>query len=258
MTADIDSTPTKACTNCGKLYPATPDFFPRDGARLRNSCKVCRNAQKRKATEKREQLSPIAREERLKKVRAYGMANRQSIMDYQRQWKAENPEHVKRKQREYYDANACAIRDRASAWKKSNPDRRLENNRRWAKENPEKSAESSRKNKARRMKVPISAFIERVRGLIAASIRNRGYTKRAKSHEILCCDWDFFKIHIERQFLNGMSWEKMGNEIHIDHIVPLATATTEAEVLALNHFTNLRPLWAAENLSKGAQITHLL
>lgn len=45
---------------------------------------------------------------------------------------------------------------------------------------------------------------------------------------------------------------------HIDHIVPMATATTEAEAIALNHFTNLRPVWGADNLAKGAKQTHLL
>ena len=63
--------------------------------------------------------------------------------------------------------------------------------------------------------------------------------------------------HIERQFLRGMNWENR-DKWHIDHIVPLATAKSEAEVLALNHFTNLRPIWSRDNLSKGAKQTHLL
>lgn len=98
----------------------------------------------------------------------------------------------------------------------------------------------------------------RVRNLIRRSIKNRGYTKRSKTHEILGCDWELFKTHIERQFVKGMDWEKMGEEIHIDHIIPVSSAKSEEEVIALNHFTNLRPMWAKENMSKGAQITHLI
>lgn len=54
-----------------------------------------------------------------------------------------------------------------------------------------------------------------------------------------------------------MTWQNRG-EWHIDHIVALATAKTEADVLALNHFTNLRPMWGPDNLKKGAKQTHLI
>ncbi len=52
-----------------------------------------------------------------------------------------------------------------------------------------------------------------------------------------------------------MSWDnhtKYG--WHIDHIIPLASAKTEEELKSLCHYTNLQPLWAKENLSKGAKI----
>ena len=97
-----------------------------------------------------------------------------------------------------------------------------------------------------------------IRSLISKSFRRNGYKKYSKTSEIIGCDWSFFKSHIERQFLKGMDWEKMGTEIHIDHITPVSSASTEEEVVSLNHFTNLRPMWAKDNLSKGAQITHLI
>ena len=112
--------------------------------------------------------------------------------------------------------------------------------------------------KARMQSDPLFALQERIRALLVIKMRQNGYTKKSKTHEILGCSWDFFKSHIERQFIKGMTWEKMGREIHIDHITPISTANTEEEVVALNHFTNLRPMWAKDNLSKGAQITHLI
>jgi CRISPR/Cas system Type II protein with McrA/HNH and RuvC-like nuclease domain len=47
-----------------------------------------------------------------------------------------------------------------------------------------------------------------------------------------------------------MSWENR-NEWHIDHIMPISMAKTYDEVIRLNHYRNLRPLWAHENLSKS-------
>lgn len=47
-----------------------------------------------------------------------------------------------------------------------------------------------------------------------------------------------------------MSWE---NHVkwHLDHIIPISYANSEEEIIKLNHFTNLQPLWATDNLSKG-------
>jgi len=61
------------------------------------------------------------------------------------------------------------------------------------------------------------------------------------------------KKHIEKQFTKGMSWKNQG-DWHIDHIMPLASANTIEETIRLCHYTNLQPLWALDNLEKGAKI----
>jgi hypothetical protein len=98
---------------------------------------------------------------------------------------------------------------------------------------------------------------QRVTALISIRLRAGGYTKKSRSQEILGCDWETFKSHIERQFLKGMTWENRAMW-QLDHIVPLATAATEADILALNHYTNLRPMWSADNRAKSDKITHLI
>lgn len=104
---------------------------------------------------------------------------------------------------------------------------------------------------------PLKRLKSNMRSLINITLRSGGYTKRTRTHEILGCSWEEFYAHIERQFLPGMSWENR-HLWHIDHIVPMSTAKTEADVIALNHFTNLRPLWGPDNLKKGAKQTHLI
>jgi hypothetical protein len=47
-----------------------------------------------------------------------------------------------------------------------------------------------------------------------------------------------------------MSWENR-SEWHIDHIVPLSSAKSEAEIIFLNHYSNLQPLWAKDNIQKS-------
>jgi hypothetical protein len=60
--------------------------------------------------------------------------------------------------------------------------------------------------------------------------------------------------HLERQFTRGMTWDRfMDGDIHIDHITPksLFDITDEEQYLACWCLSNLRPMWAADNIAKG-------
>ena len=60
--------------------------------------------------------------------------------------------------------------------------------------------------------------------------------------------------HLESQFKDGMSWENR-SEWHIDHIKPIKAFLDEGvtDVSEMNDIKNLQPLWAKDNLSKGAK-----
>jgi hypothetical protein len=100
---------------------------------------------------------------------------------------------------------------------------------------------------------PLFKLKKNIRGLITVSIKGSGLKKKAKTEQILGCSFNEFKKHIETQFSEGMNWNNR-HKWHIDHIIPMAAANTEEEVIKLNHYTNLQPLWAEENLAKGKQI----
>lgn len=78
---------------------------------------------------------------------------------------------------------------------------------------------------------------------------NNQYKKNAKSEVILGCTITEFKNYIENKFTDGMNWENQG-KWHLDHIKPLALATSEEEIIRLNHYTNFQPLWAKDNIAK--------
>lgn len=65
--------------------------------------------------------------------------------------------------------------------------------------------------------------------------------------------------HIERQFLDGMTWGNYG-EWHIDHIIPVSKMVKEGttDPSIINCLTNLRPMWASDNISKGSSVESLL
>ena len=68
------------------------------------------------------------------------------------------------------------------------------------------------------------------------------------------------KQHLEKQFIDDMSWENYGVLWQVDHIRPLASYTFVNEDGSINYdnireansLENLRPLLVEENLSKGA------
>jgi len=100
---------------------------------------------------------------------------------------------------------------------------------------------------------PIFLMSKRLRSRIRNAIRRKGYSKTTKTCDMLGCTWEEFKAHIESKFINGMCWDNK-HLWHIDHIIPLATATSIDEVVRLNHYTNLQPLWAVDNLQKGCKL----
>jgi len=106
------------------------------------------------------------------------------------------------------------------------------------------------KIKTKRETDPLFKLRTSIRSHIGLKLRKNNYTKKSRTYEILGCSYDDFKRHIESQFLEGMTWDNHG-EWHLDHIVPVSYGLNEAEVLALNHYTNFQPLWAIDNWSNG-------
>ena len=78
-----------------------------------------------------------------------------------------------------------------------------------------------------------------------------------KSKQILGYSIDEFKSHIENLFEPGMCWENHG-KWHIDHIIPISRfkykSINDKAFKKCWALKNLRPLWAVENMKKGARI----
>jgi hypothetical protein len=80
--------------------------------------------------------------------------------------------------------------------------------------------------------------------------------KRGRVEPLLGCSLTDFKKHIESKFLSGMTWQNHGHSTwHVDHIKPLSAfnLTDVEERRAATHYLNLQPMWAADNMSKGAK-----
>lgn len=105
----------------------------------------------------------------------------------------------------------------------------------------------------RRQTDPAYRLANTWRSRIGQAIRN--YEKSDSSENLLGCSWDQFLGHLELRFEPGMCWDNYG-QWHVDHIRPLARfdLSKPEEQRAALHWSNHQPLWAKDNLSKGAKI----
>lgn len=102
------------------------------------------------------------------------------------------------------------------------------------------------------------AFLVRLRGCIYNAIkRRRKYRKTWRTEFLMGCTFDFIRQHIESLFLPEMSWGNM-DLWHVDHYIPCAAffLRDERQQRLCNNWRNLRPMWAAANMSKKNKMPH--
>ena len=109
---------------------------------------------------------------------------------------------------------------------------------------------ANRELTAMRKRLPLNRITMSMRTRVSSYCKKIQVDKNFKTMDALGCTAQEFKQHLESKFTQGMSWENYP-KWHVDHIKPISLATTEQEAIELSHYTNLQPLWAADNLSKG-------
>lgn len=79
-------------------------------------------------------------------------------------------------------------------------------------------------------------------------------SKSESTMKLLGCNVEQLRKHLESQFKEGMTFSNYG-KWHIDHIISCATfdLSKPEEQTKCFHYTNLQPLWASENCSKGSK-----
>jgi len=117
------------------------------------------------------------------------------------------------------------------------------------------------KSKKNRYKATKRYFLKHPGAKIAQRFRERIYRllKGRKisfnMNDLIGCNQIELKIHLEKQFKNGMNWNNhghLGKVWHVDHIKACSKfdLTNNDELKKCFHYTNLQPLWAVDNMRK--------
>jgi len=150
----------------------------------------------------------------------------------------------------YREINKDKISKRIQEWSLNNKDKKRLNSYKWRDNNPDKVKEiKNLYTKNRRKTDVLFRLTINLRTMINNSFRKRNLIKNSKTNEILGCSFEEFKIYLESKFESWMTWDNHGlyngttsYGWDIDHDTPTSSANTEAEVIKLNHYTNLKPL----------------
>ena len=194
------------------------------------------------------------RPDNIEKERIYRAVNSEKARKRSSEWYANNQEKVKK----YREDNV----DRIKNYKQS--DKYKEYARKYERNNAEhiKQYRSSRKdirNAANRLRYahdPDFKCVIRCREMVWRLSRVYNIRKDNNTFKLLGYTGEDLRKHIESLFKDGMTWNNYG-EWHIDHVIPIKVMIDNGvkDPKWINALWNLQPLWAKENLSKGARLS---
>ena len=177
---------------------------------------------------------PIVRKEYLKE---YTKKNKEKKRDYDKEYNEKNKEI----RAIHYAENKDEVNRISREWYEKNKEYRKEYKRKYI--NNLRSTD------------PLVKVKDSIRSLIRQSLKKKGYSKKSRTHDILGCSFEKFKLHLENQFKPWMNWGNYGKYQKdtynfgwdIDHITPTSSALNEEDIIMLNHYINLQPLCSKFN-----------
>ena len=228
----------KICSKC-KIEKLLDDFHndkkSKDGKVL--WCKLCKH----------------------KHTKKYYSDNREKKLQYTKEYNIKNKEKIKgadkKRNKIYRDKNKEKIQEKVKLYKEANKEKIIQSNKRYREENKEFIKTSKQKYKTKMLKTnSFYRLKHNIGNLIRHALKTNNFKKNTKTINILGCNYNEFKNHLESKFESWMSWDNYGlynGELNygwdIDHIIPISEAKTEEDILELNHYTNLQPLCSYAN-----------
>ena len=259
------------CSDCGKKMNAS-----RSPEKIEKSKKTAikwREKNKEKIKEVRKKYVEKNKEKILLWHRNNRLKNLEKFKEYRKKYYDKNKVKQGEKNKIWYQNNKEYCSQRAKKYNYENREKIKKNGERYREENGERCRAMGRdwysRNKERVIKRTTAYSKERyqnnfsvrmihvARARINAMLRGKAIGKFTSTAKLIGCTPKFLKEYLEKKFLKGMTWDNYGIKgWHVDHITPCASFDFNCPVqqLACCHYSNLQPLWALDNIRKGAKI----
>lgn len=206
----------------------------------------------RKLTPEEKTLAKIATTEYKKK---WYLANKERLAEASKNYVKNNKEKKRKYDFEYRKNNKAKITKYKIKWAKDNPDKRKKITKKYYDNNKEKVKECSKKIKRNKWATDLLyRLTTTIRNGVNQAFKRQGYNKKSKTANIIGCSFIELKSYLENKFEPWMNWDNRGlyngqpnYGWDVDHIIPLSSAKTEANLIKLLHYSNLQPLCSYVN-----------
>ena len=259
------------CSDCGKKMYAS-----RSPEKIEKSKKTAikwREKNKEKIKEVRKKYVEKNKEKILLWHRNNRLKNLEKFTEYRKKYYAEHKVEQGEKNKIWYQKNKEYCSRRAKKYNYENREKIKESTKKYRKEKGEFCRARTRdwyhRNKERVIKRTMAYSKKRyqnnfsvrmmhvARARIYSILKGKTIGKFTSTAKLVGCTPKFLKEYLEKKFLKGMTWDNYGIKgWHVDHIKPCASFDFNCPVqqLACCHYSNLQPLWALDNIKKGAKI----
>lgn len=244
---------TKICKKCG--IEKSIEKFRKWNKYYRSECKECeKNRSYEYKTQHKKEIEKYRKEYREKNKDLLRLKQR----EYAKKYYQENKEIVKQKSNKYYHENKEKARKCQENYKKNNFEKIKAHRKEYDNKNKEKLNEYKRKyifdkrNNNKQFKLECQ-----IRHMLNMAFNRKNKRKSKRLETIVSCSINELVIYLIKTYENNYNekwdWNCL-KDIHIDHIIPLASANTEEDIIKLNHYTNLQLLKAKDNLEKSDKL----
>lgn len=175
------------------------------------------------------------------KLKAYNAEHREERSEYNKKYRIEHLEEINKRTKAYREANKDLVREQRRISNQKHKDRIY--------------AYRKEYNKMKMETDEMYRFKTKIRNFINKSFKRQNFTKNNGTFDLVGCNPQELKDYLYKTFYDNYGYEYDGKEdVHIDHIIPLATAETEDDVKRLCHYTNLQLLKPKDNMQKSDKI----
>ena len=207
-------------------------------------CSLCNTKKKADEFRRYNSCKDCCRERDKKYGKKRYKKDKEKVIERNKEWRANNAEKVRETNRQYN------LNNRVKLYKQAKECRikKIDQYRKVARERAQEKRETS-------LEFRLTEILrKRLRNALINGCKGK---KTDSALNLLGCSVEELKKHLELKFVEGMNWENYGKfGWHIDHIIPCAKfdLTKAEEQKKCFHYTNMQPLWATENLSKGSKV----
>ena len=170
-------------------------------------------------------------------------------------WRNSNLETVKVTRKKHYQKNIEKMREEKRLYISKTKPQKIAYDIEYRKNNKDKIATYKKEWEKLKRHEPLFKIKRNLRRRVHHALM--GNNKSDNTIALLGCSVEFFKSYIEDQWVEGMDWTNYSpSGWHIDHIKECHTfdLSDPEQQRECFHYSNQRPLWAKDNLSRPKKL----